>query len=146
MTVLYLRNRIMNEFEFINEYIKDFETKFRVDKEKRTITCIITTKEDFLSRIIRYGFAEEFGRLPFELNDLRDEDLDVRKYVGVAKCSPVDEWDEEYGKQLAEYRAALQRRSDINQRIEDFCHRMGTRIDNLWFFGRLREPKHPDER
>ena len=136
----------MTEFEFIDKYIKNFETKFKVDKENRTVTCIMTTKEDFLSRIIRYGFAEEFGRLPLDLNDLREDDLDVRKYVGVAKCNPADEWDEEYGKQLAEYRAACKRKSDINQRIEDFCYRMNTRIDNLWWFGRLRQPKHPDER
>lgn len=136
----------MNEFEFINEYIKGFETKFKVDKERGIVTCIMTTTEDFLSRIIRYGFAEAFYRLPLSLDDLREDDLDVRKYVGVARCNPEDEWDEEYGKQLAEYRAALKRRNDINQEIENFCYRMNCHIDNLWFHGKLREPKHPDER
>ena len=136
----------MNEFEFINEYIKGFETKFKVDRERGSITCIMTTTEDFLSRIIRYGFAEAFYRLPLSLDDLREDDLDVRKYIGVARCNPEDEWDEEYGKRLAEYRAALKRRSDINQEIANFCYRMNCHIDNLWFHGKLREPKHPDAR
>lgn len=136
----------MTEFEFINEYIKGFDTKFKVDKERGIVTCIMTTTEDFLSRIIRYGFAEAFYRLPLSLDNLKEEDLDVRKYVGVAKCNPADEWDEEYGKQLAEYRAALKRRNDINQEIENFCYRMNCHIDNLWFHGKLRQPKHPDER
>ena len=57
----------MNDFEFVNEFIKSFETKFNVNKELRTITCIMTTKEDFVSRLIRFGFAEEFYKLPFEL-------------------------------------------------------------------------------
>lgn len=136
----------MSEFEFINEYIKGFETKFKVDKERGIITCIMTTTEDFLSRIIRYGFAEAFYRLPLSFDDLRESDLDVRKYVGIAKCNPADEWDEEYGKQLAEYRAALKRKNDINQEINNFCYRMNCNIDNLWFHGKLRQPKHPDER
>lgn len=138
--------RFMSDFEFINECIKDFKTEFKVNKEKRTVTCIITTQEDFLSRIIRFGFAEEFYRLPFELKDLRDEDLDVRKYVGVAKCNPEDEWDEQYGKQLAEYRAMVKRKADINNDITNFVRRMNARIDNIWLYGRLYESKRPNER
>ena len=144
--VLYLRNRIMNDFEFVNEFIKSFETKFNVNKELRTITCIMTTKEDFVSRLIRFGFAEEFYKLPFELRDLREDDLDVCKYVGIAVCNPDDEWDEEYGKQLAEYRAACLRRNDINEKINNFVYRMNVRLDNLEDYGKLRRPKHPDER
>ena len=134
------------DFEFINTYIKDYEAKYKINKENRTVTCIITTKEDFLSRIIKYGFAEPFYRLPFELDNLREEDLDIRTYVGVAKCSPEDEWDEEYGKHLAEYRATIKRKADINNEITAFVNRMNTNIDNIWLYGRLYQPKHPDER
>lgn len=136
----------MSEFEFLNEYIKSFETKFKIDKDKGIITCIMTTTEDFLSRLIKYGFAEEFYRLPLSFDTLRDGDLDVRKYVGVAKCNPNDEWNEQYGKQLAEYRAACKRRNDINEDINNFMYRMAVNLENLDIHGRLRRPKHPDER
>ena len=66
--------------------------------------------------------------------------------MGIAVCSPEDEWDEEYGKQLAEYRAACLRRNDINEKINNFIYRMTVRLDNLEDYGKLRRPKHPDER
>lgn len=127
----------MTDLEFFGKYCKDIETKFRVDEEKRTVTCIITTKNDFISKIIKYGFAEIFNQLPLELRDIREEDEDIRKYVGIAKCNPDDKWDEEFGKHLAEQRAMTARRADINNEIAIFINRMNRCIDNLYLYGRL---------
>ena len=140
VTAIDLRRRM--NFEIFN-YMTEIETEFKVNKEKRTVVCIITTKEDFLKKIVKYGFMSFLDRLPLEWNDFRDEDLDVRKYVGIAKCNPEDEWDENYGRQLAEYRAMKQRKNVLNQEIENFIRKTFGNIDNLREFGKLKEPKKP---
>lgn len=53
---------------------------YKVDKEKRTIRCIL----------VEHGNGV------------------TRKSVGMAVCNPGDEWDEEYGKKLAFNRARIQ--------------------------------------
>ena len=53
---------------------------YKVDKEKRTIRCIL----------VEHGNGV------------------TRKSVGMAVCGPEDEWDEEYGKKLAFNRARIQ--------------------------------------
>lgn len=136
----------MTDLEFFSKFMKNYEIKFKVNKEKGIVTCIITTTEDFMSKIIKYGFAEPFNRMPLELKDIDEDKLDVRTYVGIAKCNPEDEWDEEYGKHLAEYRAILNRRADVNHEIETFINKMNACIDRLYLYGRVYRPHHPDER
>lgn len=132
-----------NEFEMFRKFETDVDTEFKINEEKRTITCIITTRNDFLSKLIKYGFADSFNLFAL---DWDAEDIEEKKYVGVARCSPDDEWDETYGCDLAEARAMNKRRADLNERIHQFVRRTYTNLDNLWLYGRLKRQKSPDER
>ena len=135
-----------NDFDFFRTFVTDYKTEYKVNREKGTVTCIITTTEDFMNKIIKYGFGDVFDRFGFDFDTWKSDDFDVRKYVGVAKCSPDDEWDELYGKQLAEYRAMKKRRADINKDLNDFVRRTYNNIDNLRDHGMLKEIRKPRER
>ena len=108
-------------------------TEFIVNKEKRTVVCIITTVDDMADRLAKYGLAD----------DQYDDIEDVRIYKGIAKCCPQDTWDESYGKKLAEWRAARKRQVDINNEIYDFICSMDDRLEALERYGRLKDPTPP---
>lgn len=108
-------------------------TEFIVNKEKRTVVCIITTVDDMADRLAKYGLAD----------DQYDDIEDVRIYKGIAKCCPQDTWDESYGKKLAEWRAACKRKTDINNEISNYIVSMYERLDTLDIYGRLKDPTPP---
>ena len=64
--------------------------KYIVNKEKRTVVCIVTT----------------------------DSVNCTGTFTGVAKCSPADTFDEEYGKTLARRRAVLAEQRKELENIE----------------------------
>ena len=109
-------------------------TEYKVNKEKRTVVCIITTYNDMPERLAKYGLGDEDY----------DEITDVRIYKGKAKCAPEDTWDETYGRRLAEYRAAESRKKDIDREIANYIKEMNRRIKLLWYHGRLKTPHYPE--
>ena len=111
------------------------ETEYIVDKEKRTVVCIITVANDVPIRLAKYGLADE------EYDDIY---LDIRKYTGIAKCNPEDTWDETYGKRLAEYRAARARQLDVNNELKNFIRNVTRCIDDLYDYGLMKDPHYPD--
>lgn len=123
MAVTYLRNRMI-------------KTEFKVNEEKRIVVCIITTKNDVRNRLEKYGLGDEDY----------DEYDEIRIYKGIARCAPEDEWDETYGRHLAEYRASKMRQIDVNNDIRKFIRGISKCIDNLYDYGMLREPHKPAER
>lgn len=108
-------------------------TEYKVNEEKRVVVCIIKTVDEVTDRLWKYGFYEPDRR-------------DTRIYKGVAKCAPEDEWDEVYGKRLAEYRAQRQRRSDVNKDIRDYMKKVRRNLRNLRTYGLMANPKSPDEK
>lgn len=119
-----------------NTTVHFVDTKYKVNKNKRTVVCIITTINDVASKLEKYNLAD----------DCYDPYLpDVRQYVGVAKCSPEDEWDETYGRRLAEYRAARARQIDVNRDLKKFIKGISKCIDNLYDYGLLKDPHKPQE-
>lgn len=70
------------------------DCKFYVNKEKRKVVCVLTgTKykfEDFVEVQDNFSFFS-----PSYLTELPD------KCIGIATCSPEDEWNEELGKKIA---------------------------------------------
>ena len=109
-------------------------TEYKVNEVKRTVVCIITTINDVPHRLAKYGLADE------EYDDI---DYDVRIYKGIAKCAPEDEWDEIYGKRLAEYRAAKARQVDVNEELKNYVKGISRCINNLQEYGFVREPYKP---
>lgn len=89
--------------------------QYIVNKEKRTVVAMIKFNED--NRTFKNSWSI-FNRLYEVLDYLYDRDTEFSKsyykkenkmffptYVSAkAKCNPEDEWDEEYGKQLARQR------------------------------------------
>lgn len=89
--------------------------EYIVNKEKRTIVAMIKFNED--NKTFKHSWVI-FNRLYEVLNYLYDKDTEYSKsyykkenkmyfpkYMSAkAKCNPEDEWNEEYGKQLARQR------------------------------------------
>jgi hypothetical protein len=112
------------------------KTEFKVNEEKRIVVCIITTENDVKNRLEKYGLGDEDY----------DEYDEIRIYKGIALCAPEDEWDETYGRHLAEYRASKMRQIDVNNDIKKFIRGISKCVDNLYDYGMLREPHKPAER
>lgn len=128
VAVTYLRNR-MCFFDGVR-----VTTEYVVNKEKRTIVCRITAIDDIPVKLAKYGLAD----------DSYDEyDSDIRVYTGIAKCAPDDEWDELYGKRLAEYRASRARQVDVNNELKNYIIGVNRCLDNLSEFGLMRNPHKP---
>ena len=98
-------------------------TEFVVNKEKRTIVCIITTEGDVLKRLGKYGI--ETGDDYWRYGDNRL----IRRYKGIAKCAPEDEWDEAYGK------------IDVNRDLDNAVEDLQLGIAKLLAYGYLKEPR-----
>ena len=109
--------------------------EFKINKEKRTVVCILTTYDDVESRIQKYQLYPNFEDDYYKIIK--------RVYKGVAKCSPEDEWNESYGKKVAEYRAEKMRQADVNNNIKKFINKTVKKIDNLYDYGLLKEPRKP---
>lgn len=114
---------------------KKIKTEFKINKDKRNIVCIITTVNDMACRLEKYGFITK---------DDNDND-DIRKYVGIAKCAPEDEWNEKYGRRLAEYRACQKRKADVNNEIKIFINNVCKCLDNLYNYGLIKNPHKPKD-
>lgn len=110
-------------------------TTFNVNKDKRTVVCMITAINDIPRRLEKYGLADE---------EYDDVEYEICTYKGVAKCSLEDEWDEAYGKRLAEYRAAKARQVDVNTRLKDYIKGITKCVDNLYDYGLMKEPHKPE--
>lgn len=111
-------------------------TEYKVNEAKRTVICIITTINDVPHRLAKYGLADE------EYDEI---DYDIRIYKGIAKCAPEDEWDEIYGKRLAEYRAAKARQADVNTELKKYIAGISRCINNLQEYGFMKDPYKPKE-
>ena len=111
------------------------DTEFFVNKDKRTIVCVITTINDIPERLAKYNLAD----------DQYDDVDEVRIYKGCAYCAPEDEWDENYGRHLAEYRASRARQVDVNTEIRKYIRGISKCIDNLYDYGMLKNPHFPDK-
>ncbi len=112
-------------------------TEYKINKEKKTIVCIITATNDIPRRLKKYGLADEkYDYIA----------LDTRFYKGIAKCAPGDVWDETYGKRLAEYRAARARQVDVNTELKAYINGVSKCIDNLYDHGLMKNPHKPEEK
>ena len=111
-------------------------TEYKVNKNKRTVVCIITAINDIPIKLAKYGLADA---------DYDWIDYDVREYKGVAKCSLEDTWDESYGRKLAEYRAARARQVDVNNELKRYINGISKCIDNLYDYGLMKNPHKPEE-
>ena len=120
------------------------EAKDRVKKQFRVngnaVTCIITARLDVEYRLYKYGLMNEreFANLYY------DDNMNVVKYVGVAKCAPEDYFDLDTGKRIAEYRASEKRMRDVNRRLSAAIEEIENKINNLEEHGYINIAKKPE--
>ena len=98
--------------------IKMSECKFYVDKEARTVVCVIPNKIRHKNGDITIvsAMVEDFIEKNFRFNDLdfdyaltygwQEKNLEMpNSFMGKAVCADEDEWDEEVGRKIAFSRA-----------------------------------------
>ena len=121
------------------------EAKDRVKRQFRVngnvVTCIITARLDVEYRLYKYGLMSEleFANLYYD-----DNNMNVIKYVGVAKCAPEDYFDLDTGKRIAEYRASEKRMRDVNRRLSAAIEEIENKINNLEEHGYIKISKKPE--
>lgn len=76
------------------------DCQFFVNKDKRAVTCIYYTPDDDIYSPVHV--IEDNSNNNSFIVQWDDYKLQ-RRYVGVARCNPSDEWNEEYGKLVAFY-------------------------------------------
>lgn len=95
----------------LKKAIKQKAKNFYINKEKKTVTCVLTIDID------EYQFSRivEFRKLieKYNFHCVRDG---YYEFVGRAKCCPDDEFNEQLGKDLAYFRA--------KQNLLDRFHRL----------------------
>lgn len=107
-------------------------TEYMVNEKARVVVCQITAVDDFNTRLVKYGFEPR-----------RDKKGTVKCYRGVARCHPEDEWNETFGKRLAEYRASQKRVNSVNKEIEDFIETLQRDSLRLVKYGIMKQPRYP---
>jgi len=103
--------------------MRDSEIIYKINKEKRVVVCIITYCRYVASNRL-YKYASHYEQ-DYNKEDIKDT------YIGIAKCSPEDEWDEEKGKRLALIRAKRKRSKDINRVLTRAIQIMKREIEDL---------------
>ncbi len=115
--------------------------KFKINQEKKVITCLLTTHNDIYDILKKFHLESLCKKYTY------DEYLPKKKtYVGIAKCSPEDTWDETFGKQLARYRAERARQVDVNNELKKIIKDAYRYLTNLSIYGMLGTPTKPKEK
>ena len=65
-------------------------------------------------------------------------------FIGVARCAPDDEWDEEYGKKLALTKAKSRRCKAVNNAVKQYIRDTEKQLDVLKQYG-IREVPDPKQ-
>ena len=106
--------------------MSDNNVKYYVNRDKRTVVCILSgCKWNATHRIAKYVRNYSYFIDPILKFNIEDE------YVGIAKCSPEDTWDEDYGQRLAFARARKKRDDAINDQISRALDILRTVVDTL---------------
>lgn len=119
--------------------------RYEVNEEKRTVVAIIDNTEcDAIVMVDKM-----FRNTPFRTDHLYHQHM--RKYyikdtyVGVAKCNPDDEWDEEVGKELARKRVLRAHEVDVALAFEKIWDDMIEPMNKMGFFIDTRLRQHNRE-
>jgi len=117
--------------------MNDSKIIYKINKEKRLVVCIITGCMDIaIDRINKYSkhYMCEYA------------DIIENEYVGIAKCSLEDEWDEEKGKKIALIRAKRKRGRDINRVLNRAIQTMKHEIKDIEKYGIHKLPDKNEEK
>lgn len=115
--------------------IRQSDCKFYVDKEARTVICVIPNTRDMLvdyiwERFHMYNFSDKVG---FKAgHDYEEEHLRLPKsFRGKAVCAPEDEWNEETGRMVAFARAKNKAYSSFFRHANAFIQDMDNQLNHM---------------
>lgn len=111
-----------------------YSTEFKINREKGVIVCIVRTRGDVAEICRKYNCFNLLDYISY---------YEERVYKGIARCAPEDEWDETYGKRLAEYRAMTKRANYVNRKVKKIWKDTTRKLNDLYRYGFLKEPKEP---
>ena len=107
------------------------DMKFKVDKERGVVVCAL-----YNCRYIAVNRIEKYCNDIIVPVDWMPEEYYIHDtYIGIAKCAPEDEFDEEYGKRLALTRAKVKRNRAINNTIQKYIHKVAINVKRLATYG-----------
>ena len=140
--------------------IKMNDCKFYVDKEKRTIVCVIPSvivnygKKSYTKNMVFDFIDDNFHFSDLNLYDAIDTwgNTKIKKqltmpnsFIGKAVCAPGDEWDEDLGKMIAFAKAKDKCYKSFFKRANLFVQvldkRLGDAINTFNSFGQALEDK-----
>lgn len=101
---------------------------YYVNEDKRTIVCTITNCERSLIEKVRKRMGSHFGDY-FRFRGDRSYIAD--KFVGKAKCNPLDTWDEQTGMDIARERALRKFNRAFNRELTDVIVRLEDLVPEL---------------
>ncbi len=108
--------------------IRPEDCKFIVNKDKRKVVCVLEDTEKNLRDFLRDEAALKDLHNPFWWFDVTAL---PNRFVGIATCSPEDEWNEELGKQIAfarvkrsYYKSYFKHANDYVVRLDDELNRI----------------------
>ena len=119
--------------------IKREDVKYFVNEEKRTVVAVLEGTEDLFTDFM----YDNNGPLPCrDYCELDDRYSLPNRFVGIAKCSVNDEWNEQLGKLIAFDRlkekvnnsfikCANKYVEDIDNDIDTFCRNTKAYLDKL---------------
>ena len=103
--------------------MSDNNVKYYVNRDKRIVVCVLSgCRWNAYNRIKKYVPNYD---CPYTKLLIKDE------YVGIAKCSPEDTWDEDYGQRLAFARARKKRDDAINDQVSRALDILRAAVDRL---------------
>lgn len=113
----------------MNINIKAEDARFIVNREKRTVVCVIEKTHDLFIRFMEDNFILDLNEWSRPIEKLHKRLWMPNKFIGKAVCSYNDSWDEEIGKLIAFNRAK-------NNLEESFFKRAQLYVDTLdsWLY------------
>ena len=106
---------------------KKNDVEYKVYPENGVVICrLLNCKDVPYSRIIKY-------MQQWPMNDSKYETDNV--FIGIAKCSPEDTFDEQYGKKLALERAKEKRRKAFNDMVRLYVNDTMRGLNDLIQYG-----------
>ena len=134
--------------------IKMSDCRFYVDKDARTVVCVVADTEEYTIKDMVTDFIADHFRFSdidfcYALMARLEDKLDMpRSFMGKAVCAPEDEWNEETGKLLAYSRARDKVYKSFfkraNMLVQTVDRRLGNMIEAFNDFGLRLEAKREE--
>ena len=109
--------------------VKMKDCKFYVDKEHRTVVCVIPRTRFLFSKFIEDHFRWRDIDIWYAVDDIN---LNMpSSFMGKAVCSREDEWDEETGRMIAFSRAKDKCYKSFFKRANHLVRALDTRLGDM---------------